>query len=121
MNDDPPTEIMDERSSNVEPKSPVKAAVEDAAVTEIDLEQVDDWTEAPVITFEQQASLQIAKWILGIFACVYIMSFLFSFCIFWMKDATSDGAIELVKFLLSSILPLVTLAVGYYLGDRSNG
>jgi len=38
---------------------------------------------------------------------------------FWMESASYEKASELVKFLLQSILPIVTLAVGYYLGDRS--
>ena len=53
-----------------------------------------------------------------IFAGVYLLCFVMAFGMFFMSDATYNDALELVKFMLGSILPLVTLAVGYYLGDR---
>ena len=56
---------------------------------------------------------------LVIFAGVYLLCFAMAFCMFFMEGATFDGALELVNFMLSAILPLVTLAVGYYLGDKT--
>jgi hypothetical protein len=35
------------------------------------------------------------------------------------KDATFEKGSDLVKFLVQLPLPIVTLAVGYYLGDRN--
>ncbi len=76
--------------------------------------------EPPIVTFDQQASLQIARWVLAIFGGVYLLSFVMSFCMFFVEGASYDSAMELVKFLLGSIIPLVTLAVGYYLGDKGS-
>ncbi len=71
-------------------------------------------------TFDQKASLQIALWVLLLFAFVYLFCFIFGFCMLSAEGASFDGVFEYVKFMLTSILPLVTLAVGYYLGDKSN-
>ncbi len=93
--------------------------MEDDSVPTIDIGDEEEWEEAPIVTFDQKASLQIARWVLMIFAGVYLLCFSMAFLMFSMEGATFDGALELVKFMLSAILPLVTLAVGYYLGDRS--
>jgi hypothetical protein len=84
----------------------------------IDIREEKDWKEPIDVTFDQAASLQIARWVLLIFGGVYTLAFIMSFATLWLHDATYDKAVELVKFLVTSILPLVTLAVGYYLGDR---
>jgi hypothetical protein len=86
----------------------------------IDIRDVADWKQGPVETFDQRASLAIARWILGVFAGVYFLSFVMAFSMFWLTEEVSyDKAADLVKFLLQSTLPLVTLVVGYYLGDKA--
>jgi hypothetical protein len=89
----------------------------------VDIGDEQVWDKPPVVTepsFDQQASLHMARCVLGIFGGVYLLCFAIVFCLMRMKDATFDGGVELVKFMLSSILPLITLAIGYYLGERNN-
>ena len=78
-----------------------------------------EWKDDPVVGFEHKASLAIARWVLTIFAGVYSLSFVATFFLFYRTDATFDKGSELIKFMIQSLLPLVTLAVGYYLGDRN--
>jgi hypothetical protein len=78
-----------------------------------------EWKTDPIVGFEQRASLAIAQWVLIIFGGVYALAFIGAFILFWRTDATFEKGSELVKFMIQSLLPLVTLAVGYYLGDRS--
>src|SRR4051812_5657939 len=78
-----------------------------------------EWKSDPVVGFDQKASLAVAQWVLCIFGGAYLLSFLGTFLLFWKSDATFEKGAELVKFLVQSLLPLVTLAVGYYLGDRA--
>lgn len=85
----------------------------------IDIRQVEDWRTPPRVSFDRMASLRIAYVVLSIFAGVYALCFAMAFAMFWTEKADYEKASELVKFLLQSILPLVTLAVGYYLGDRA--
>jgi hypothetical protein len=85
----------------------------------IDIRQVDDWKTELEVSFDQRASLKIAYLVLWIFAGVYSLSFVMAFVMFGMEGASYEKASELVRFLLQSVLPLVTLAVGYYLGDRA--
>jgi hypothetical protein len=77
------------------------------------------WKDGPLIGFEQRASLAIARWTLMIFGGVYVLSFVAAFILFTWKDATFERGSDLVKFMVQLPLPLVTLAVGYYLGDRN--
>lgn len=77
------------------------------------------WKTDPVVGFDQRASLAIAQWVLVIFGGVYVLAFVATFVLFWKTDATFEKGSELVKFMIQSLLPLVTLAVGYYLGDRA--
>ncbi len=88
----------------------------------IDIERLiahSGWKDDPVVGFEHKASLAIAQWVLFIFGGVYALSFVAMFVLFFRTDATFEKGSELVKFLVQSLLPLVTLAVGYYLGDRN--
>ncbi|WP_428308875.1 hypothetical protein [Lacipirellula sp.] len=88
----------------------------------VDIKDEAVWEQPPVVTepsFDQKASLEMAKHVLAIFGGVYLLCFIMAFAMMCMKDATFDGTLELVRFLLSSILPLITLAIGYYLGDRN--
>ena len=78
-----------------------------------------EWKKDPILTFDQRASYTIAQWILLIFAGVYLFGFIAAFILFTWKDATFEKGSDLVKFLVQLPLPLVTLAVGYYLGDRN--
>lgn len=78
-----------------------------------------EWKEDPVIGAELIASFAIVRWVLLIFGGVYALSFTAMFFLFYRTDATFEKGSELVKFMLQSILPLVTLAIGYYLGDRN--
>lgn len=93
---------------------------ETTKVETVDIDDEEAWLEEPIVTFGQQASLQIARWVLMIFAGVYTLCFIMAFILICAESATFDGGIELVKFLLTAVLPLVTLAVGYYLGDRNS-
>ncbi len=77
------------------------------------------WTKDPILGFDQKASLTIAQWILALFAGVYLLGFVATFVLLTWKDASFDKGSELIKFMIQLPLPLVTLAVGYYLGDRN--
>ena len=90
-----------------------------AEIEKVDIDDEEVWAEEPIVTFDQQASLQIARWVLMIFGGAYALCFLMGFILIFSKTATFDGGLELVKFMLTAVLPLVTLAVGYYLGDRN--
>ena len=89
------------------------------SVDTVDISVESEWNEPPKITFRQKASLQIARWMLIIFTIVNGLCFVLAFMLLKREESTFDGGIELVKFLLSTILPVVTLAVGYYLGERN--
>lgn len=78
-----------------------------------------EWKNDPVVSFDERASFTIAQWILVIFGGVYLLGFIASFILFSWKDATFEKGSDLVKFMVQLPLPLVTLAVGYYLGDRN--
>jgi len=78
-----------------------------------------EWKDDPVVGFEHKASLAIARWVLTIFGGVCASSFVSMFFLFDRSDATFEKGSELIKFMVQSLLPLVTLAVGYYLGDRN--
>ena len=92
---------------------------DEESVPTVDIGDEEEWEEPLVVTFDQRASLQIARWVLLIFAGVYLLCFVMAFRMMFMEGATFDGSLELVKFMLTAVLPLVTLAVGYYLGDKS--
>ena len=77
------------------------------------------WAKEPIVGFDQKASLTIAQWILALFAGVYLLGFVAAFVLLTWKDASFDKGSELIKFMIQLPLPLVTLAVGYYLGDRN--
>ena len=96
-------------------------APSDPGIPVVDIRDVEEWKEPPKISFDQFASLQIARWVLMIFAGVYLLCFVMAFVMFCMSDATYSDSLELGRFMLGSILPLVTLAVGFYLGDRRSG
>lgn len=78
-----------------------------------------EWKDDAAVGFDHKASLAIAQWVLMIFGGVYALSFVAMFILFIWTDATFEKGSELIKFLVQSLLPLVTLAVGYYLGDRN--
>ena len=92
---------------------------EKAGPEKIDIREVSEWRTPPHVGFDQKASLEIAKWVLTIFAGVYVLCFVVMIAMLGWKDATFKDASDLLKFMLNAVLPLVTLAVGYYLGDRS--
>ncbi len=76
------------------------------------------WKQDPVVGADQRASHAIAKWVLILFGGVCVLCFIAMFILFIRTDATFEKGSDLVKFMIQSLLPLVTLAVGYYLGDR---
>ena len=78
-----------------------------------------EWKNDLIIGFDQRASLVIAERILYIFGGVYILAFVAMFFLFYRTDSTFEKGSDLVKFMIQSLLPLVTLAVGYYLGDKN--
>ncbi len=91
-------------------------------LSKLDLHKITEyfeWQKDPTVGFDQKASLTIAQWILILFGGIYLLGFLASFVLLWTKEATFEKGAELVKFLVQLPLPLVTLAVGYYLGDRN--
>jgi hypothetical protein len=90
------------------------------SIQRIDLRTVEEWQTPPRVEFEKVASLTIAKWVLAIFGGVYAFSFVLIWQMLSKEDASFVNAMEILKFLVQSVLPLVTLAVGYYLGDRSS-
>jgi hypothetical protein len=57
--------------------------------------------------------------VLTIFGGVYAFSFVAMSFLFFRSDATFEKGSELIKIMVQSLLPLVTLAVGYDLGDRN--
>jgi len=95
---------------------------ETAKPTKIDIKREiahSEWKDDPVVGFEHKASLAIVRWVLLIFGGVYLLSFVAMVFLFFRTDATFEKGSELIKFMIQSLLPLVTLAVGYYLGDRN--
>jgi hypothetical protein len=76
------------------------------------------WKEPPSVNFDKYASLSIARWVFWILCGIYVLSFTVIGIMLFRPDATFEKAADLVKFMIQSMLPLVTLAVGYYLGDR---
>jgi hypothetical protein len=101
--------------NDMSPKEPSRPAT-------IDLKQEiahSEWKTDPLVGFDQRASLAIAQWVLVIFGGVYVLAFVATFVLFWKTDTTFEKGSDLVKFMIQSLLPLVTLAVGYYLGDRA--
>ena len=90
------------------------------SVQRVDVNTMEDWKTPPKVEFEKAASLEIARLVLRIFGAVYIGAFLLVFVALFLKDATVANITDVLKFLIQSLLPLVTLAVGYYLGDRSS-
>ena len=89
-------------------------------IQRVDLNEVKDWKTPPTVEFEKVASLSIAKLVLAIFGGVYVLSFVLIWQLLPKEDATFTNVMDILKFLVNSVLPLVTLAVGYYLGDRSS-
>ena len=86
----------------------------------IDIREIKHW-KMPPKTFVQKASLEIARWVLGIFVAVLILCFIVAFTILVRGEVmTFENSLELIRTMISSILPLVTLAVGYYLGERGS-
>jgi hypothetical protein len=55
--------------------------------------------------------------VLAIFGGAYGLSLVA--LLLYRTDATFEKGSELIKFLVQSLLPLVTLAVGYDLGERN--
>lgn len=105
-----------------DPTTPPAAAVSSTVIRTVNIDDVDVWKQPPVVTepsYDQRASLQIAIAILIIFGVVCVLSFVLLFFMHFREDATFEGLAEMGKFMVTSILPLVTLAVGYYLGERS--
>ena len=84
-----------------------------------ELAEAGEWRQAPIVDFDRVASLVIAQWVLLIFAGVYGSCFLLLAGSLFLADATFDKTAELLQFMVQSVIPLVTLAVGFYLGDRS--
>lgn len=94
----------------------------DANVQQVNINDIPAWRDPPKeVPFHQRAPLEIARWILSIFAAVCLFCF---FHVWWMSflpGADFDKSTDFLKFMVNSVLPVVTLAVGYYLGDkRSN-
>ena len=52
---------------------------------------------------------------MGVYALCFAVAFIM---LFRLPDVTFEKSIEIIKFMVGSILPLATLAVGYYLGEK---
>ena len=85
-------------------------------IEEVNLDDVE--VETPTITFQDKVSFRIARWILIVFTIICILTCGLIFYAFEREDATFEGIVLLIQFPLSTIMSLVTLAVGYYLGDK---
>ncbi len=89
-------------------------------IPKIDIREEPEWTQPPEeVPFGQRASLEIARWVLSIFAGVVLFALVVAVVLMLREDATFENSFELVKFMIHVTLPLTTLAVGYYLGDRT--
>lgn len=88
-------------------------------VGRIDITKTGEWQTPPVVEFEKVASLTIATWILAIFAGICALAFGSIWLVLQKDDATFKEVADMLKFMVQAVIPLVTLAVGYYLGDRS--
>jgi hypothetical protein len=98
------------------------SATETTRAAKIDLKREierSEWKYDPIVVFDQKASLAIAQGILYIFAGVYALGFGAMLLLFSRADASFEKGSDLVKFMIQSFLPLATLAVGYYLGERN--
>lgn len=96
----------------------MKMSDQDGEVLKISIdEEKESW---PSFSFDQHATLQIARWVLWIFSGVYLACFILSLCSLLLEGATFEKTHELIKFFINAIMPLVTLAVGYYLGDKNS-
>lgn len=78
------------------------------------------WVPPKSVSFVEKASLQIARWILLIFTLVCVCTFILIFFAFRRDDATFDGIVDLVQFPMISIIPLVSLVIGYYMGNKDS-
>ena len=89
---------------------------------EINLSEApEEWqVETKELSAEQKASLEVARYVLAIFAGVYLLCFAVAIAMLYCVDGTTfDQVIEIIKYMLGSVIPLATLAVGFYLGDKS--
>lgn len=92
----------------------------------IDIGDLEEWEQPPQVSdwvpgFGQRATLEIARYVLLIFAGVFLLCFILAFYMITLPGASYDKSVELIKFLIASVVPLATLAVGYYLGTASQG
>lgn len=94
---------------------------------QVDIREIadkSDFQELPKVGFAERASLWIATWILATFAGVLLLAHVFLGLLIYKHWDLKEGELfdkvaDLVKYLVQSVVPLVTLAVGYYLGDRN--
>lgn len=69
------------------------------------------------ISFQDKVSFRVARWVLATFAITCTLTFVMIFFMFRREDATFADLVELTKFPMMSIVPMVMLIVGFYL-DR---
>ena len=94
-------------------------ATSDPDIPVVDIDKEEKWKDLPRETaFHQVTSREIARWVLVIFAGVYLFCFILALGMLFLEGATYEQSFELIKYMIGSMLPIVTLAVGYYLGDR---
>lgn len=84
----------------------------------IDLRDDQTWRGLAEPSWDQKASWQIAKWILVTFVVVICLSFLLGAIALTLDEKKFELSMDLIKQMLGVTTPLVTLAVGYYLGSR---
>jgi len=93
----------------------------DDGLEQIDFAKVREPWQKGLKAFEQKASLEIARWILVFFGLVLGFCCYIGYRILRQEGAmTYNNALELIRTMLSAILPLATLAVSYYLGEKSH-
>lgn len=90
----------------------------ESEVLTIDLGEEEGFKSLVRAEFAQPTSLRIARGVLALFACVSVLCFVMAFLMFLQEGADHHDSLELVRMLFNGILPLVTLLVGYYLGER---
>ena len=88
-----------------------RAEPKNEGVDRIDIANVEEWEKPPRMSFGQRASLEIARYVLLIFAGIYLFCFVLAFYMITLPRSWYNKSVELIKYLVGSILPLVTLAV----------
>lgn len=107
--------------AKVAKKKKTKKSNTSKKLSQIDI-GISKWSATPgPQTFNEKATLEIARRVLILFGFVLLSCFVVAIIMLFKEDSlVYDNIIDLIRTMLGSIVPLVTLAVGYYLGDKSS-